>query len=85
MTEMSFKNYGEFLAKAKMVLKEHAGSEGFAYLLKYKGELKEEGFKVEDKEDGKAKIVFDIPHDYGFALQTLKDLGVEVIGLELLN
>ena len=81
---MSFKSYGEFLERAKMILKEDAGSEGMAYLLKYKGALKEEGFKVEENEDGKAKIVFDMPRDYGFALQTLKDLGIEVIGLELL-
>jgi len=81
---MSFKSYGEFLERAKMILKEDAGSEGMCYLLKYKGALKEEGFKVEEKEDGKAKIVFDMPRDYGFALQTLKDLGIEVIGLELL-
>lgn len=81
---MSFKSYGEFLAKARMLLTEDAGSEGTAFLVKFKGELKEEGFKVEDKANGQAKIIFDYPHDYGFALNTLKDLGVEVIGLELL-
>lgn len=78
----------EYIAKAKRVLREDAGSEGLCYLLKFKGSLKEEGFKVEEKsiEDGVkcAKIRFDFPRDYGFALQTLKDLDVEVIGLELL-
>lgn len=78
----------EFIEKAKRVLKEDAGSEGFSYKLKYKGSLKEEGFIVEEKstEDGEAcaKIKFDYPRDYGFALQTLKDLGIEVVSLELL-
>jgi hypothetical protein len=77
----------EYIAKAKAVLnpiKEDAGSEGFCYLLKYSGSLKEEGFKVEEKTEEGTKIRFDYPHDYGFALQTLKDLGIEVEELRLL-
>lgn len=78
----------EYIAKAKRILREDAGSEGLCYLLKFKGSLKEEGFVVEEKEtqDGVqcAKIRFAMPRDYGFALQTLKDLDVDVIGLELL-
>lgn len=78
-------NFADFVKRAKMVLKEDAGSEGTAYLVKFKGNLpEEEGFTVEDKADGQAKIIFGFARDYGFALQTLKDLGVEVIGLELL-
>ena len=77
-------NFKDLKAKAKSILREDAGCEGLAYSLEYTGELKEEGFKVEDKADGKAKIVFDIPRDYGFALQTLKDLGINVVALELL-
>ena len=77
-------NFSEFCEKARVLLKEDAGSEGLSYIVKYTGTLPEEGFKVEDKSNGQAKITFDYPHDYGFALQTLKDLGVNVIGLELL-
>ena len=58
------------------------------YIARAKRILKEEGFTVEEKstEDGVqcAKIKFAYPRDYGFALQTLKDLGIEVVGLELL-
>ena len=50
----------------------------------YKVELKEEWFKVEEKANGTAKIVFDFPKDYGFALKTLTDLGINVVALELL-
>lgn len=75
----------ELLEKAHQLgLNEDAGSEGFSYKLKYEGELKEEGFKVEKKEDDYVIIRFDYPHDYGFALNKLKDLGIKVIGLELL-
>lgn len=81
-------NMPEFLEQARAILgtsmNEDAGSEGTAYLLAYKGTLKEEGLKIENKEDGKAKIVFDFPHDYGFAMETLKNLGAEIISLELL-
>lgn len=77
-------NLNEFLEKAHKILNEDAGSEGFAYRLKYKGTLKEEGFKVDERNGDTVVIRFTYPHDYGFALQTLKDLGIEVIGLELL-
>lgn len=78
-------NLKEYIEKARAVLNinEDAGSEGSCYLLKYKGTLKEEGFKAEKTEEG-TKITFDYPHDYGFALQTLKDLGIEVEELKLL-
>ena len=33
-------NLHDYIAKAKKILKEDAGSEGFCYLLKYNGELK---------------------------------------------
>lgn len=76
----------EYIARAKAILNinEDAGSEGLCYLLKYTGTLKEEGLKIEETTEEGTKIRFDYPHDYGFALQTLKDLGVEVEKLELL-
>ena len=76
----------EYIAKAKSILNmnEDAESEGFCYLLKYSGTLKEEGFKVEEKTEEGTKIRFDYPHDYGFALETLKNLGIEVEELKLL-
>lgn len=81
-------NLKEYIARAKRILKEDAGSEGLCYLLKFKGTLPEADFVVEDKqtEDGVqvAKIKFAYPKDCGFALQALKDLGIEIVGLELL-
>lgn len=81
-------NLKEYIARAKKILKEDAGSEGLCYLVKFKGTLPEADFTVEEKEtvDGVqcAKIKFVYPKDYGFALQALKDLGVEVVALELL-
>lgn len=78
-------NYPEFIEKAKKILKEDAGSEGLSYLVEYKGTLPEsEDFTIENKEEGKAKITFNYPKDFGLALQCLKDQGVEVIKLELL-
>lgn len=78
-------NFSEFLQKAKMVLKEDAGSEGLCYIVKFKGELPEiEGMTIENKSTNEAKITFTMPKDYGLALQVLKDAGVEIVGLELL-
>ena len=78
-------NFSEFLAKAKIILKEDAGSEGFSYIVKFRGKLpQKEGMIIEEKSEGQAKILFTVPKDYGLALQELKDLGVDVIGLELL-
>jgi len=77
-------NYTELLKMGKQIFNEDAGSEGSAYKIYYKGELKEDGFKIVEKKDGEAKILFDYPRDYGFAMETFKTLGVEVIKLELL-
>lgn len=83
-------NFSEFIEKAKPILKdvktlkEEAGSEGLSYKVKFNGTLPEEGLKIKEKVDDAAIIEFDYPHDFGFALQTLKDLGVEVVSLELL-
>ena len=77
-------NSADLITKGKMVLKEDAGSEGFAYIVKFKGELKEtDDFTVEDKKDGQAKICFKDPCDCGLAAMKLKDLGIEVLSLEL--
>ena len=77
-------NFADLITKGKMVLKEDAGSEGFAYIVKFKGELKEtDDFTVEDKKDGQAKICFKDPCDCGLAAMKLKDLGIEVLSLEL--
>lgn len=82
---MGFKSYGEFLAKARTILTEDAGSEGLTYIVKYEGKLEEaEGLQVEKIEEGQAKLTFDYPHDYGFCVNLLKDMGVKVLGLELL-
>ena len=72
-------NLKEYIARAKKILKEDTGSEGLCYLVKFKGTLPEAVDGVQC-----AKIKFVYPKDYGFALQALKDLGVEVVALELL-
>lgn len=81
-------NLEEYLKKAKRILKEDAGSEGLCYRVYYTGELKEGDFTIEDTKttvDNKISIIkFNYPKDYGFALQYLKDLGNELIKLELL-
>lgn len=78
-------NFADFIKKAKITLREDAGSEGYSYKLKFKGNLPEcDCFKVEKKEADEATIIFAYPRDYGFALQTLKDCGIEIVGLELL-
>ena len=77
-------NFADLISKGRRVLKEDAGSEGFAYIVKFKGELKEtDDFTVEDKKDGQAKICFKDPCDCGLAAMKLKDLGIEVLSLEL--
>lgn len=83
-------NFSEFIEKARPILKdvkplkEDAGSEGLSYRVKFNGTLPEEGLKIKETKDGFTTIEFDYPHDFGFAMQALKDLGVEVVSLELL-
>lgn len=73
-------NIPEYIAKAKQVLKEDAGSEGMQYIVEAKSGLKaidNEILKIEEvkTENGitSGKITFGYPHDYGFALTTLKE------------
>lgn len=82
---MGFKNYGEFLERARMVLKEDAGSEGLAYMVKYKnGLMIADDFVVEHIENGLAKLTFAYPRDYGFIAKLLANLGNEIVWLRLL-
>ena len=85
-------NIPEYIAKAKKVLKEDAGSEGMQYIVEAKSGLKaldNEVLKIEEvkSENGvtTGKVIFTYPHDYGFALSTLKEHleGLDLVALKL--
>lgn len=85
-------NISQYIKRAKMVLKEHAGSEGLKYIVFAKSGLKavkNEKYEISEvaSENGgqKATVDFVYPHDWGFAINTLKEeLGVEITGLQLI-
>lgn len=85
-------NVPEYIKLAKKILNEDAGSEGMVYQVEAKSGLK----AIEDKlvkidevktENGVtvAKATFTYPQDYGFALQTIKNLleGIDIVALKL--
>ena len=87
-------NLNEYIEKAKKILgtatlKEDAGSEGLQYIVEYTGTFSIVGDEaiVESlpNKDGikQCKLTFKVPKDYGFTLQYLKDLKVEVKALHL--
>ena len=85
-------NVPEYIKLAKQVLKEVAGSEGMNYIVEAKSGLKaidNELLKIEEvkSENGisSANVTFAYPHDYGFALQTIKEQleGIEIVALKL--
>lgn len=85
-------NIPEYIQLAKKVLNEDAGSEGMVYLVEAKSGLKaveNDIVKVTDvKTDNgvtSAKANFAFPQDYGFALNTIKELleGIDIIALKL--
>lgn len=86
-------NVQEFIKYAKRVLNEDAGSEGMAYKISAKSGLKAYSDdkmtinEVKTVNDGtEASVQFTYPHDYGFALQSIKDaLGdIQITSLTLL-
>lgn len=85
-------NLSQYIKRAKSILNEHAGSEGFKYFVFAKSGLKamkNENYEISEvvSENGvqKATVDFSYPRDYGFALNTLKeDLKVEITGLQLI-
>ena len=85
-------NIPEFVKLAKKVLNEDAGSEGMEYQIEAKSGLKEienEQVKIVDviTKDGvtSARLLFSYPQDYGFAVNTIKNLlpELELIALKL--
>lgn len=85
-------NIADFIAKAKKILNEGAGSEGFVYILrcgKPVSAVDNDTVKVSDikTENGTttARIEFKINRDYGYALNSLKAVlgDVDVKSLEL--
>ena len=86
---MNIKQYIEY---AKRVLNEDAGSEGLEYRLVAKSGLKsykDEIMTIDDikTEDGQTvgRVMFTYSHDYGFALNLIKDAlkDIEIVSLSL--
>ena len=85
-------NIPQYLKRAKMILDEHAGSEGMKYKVFAKSGLKavkNENYEISEvgTENGSATAIveFTYPRDWGFAINTLKeDLGVEILGMQLI-
>jgi hypothetical protein len=86
-------NIKEYIQLAKKVLNEDAGSEGMMYQIAAKSGLKAletDIVKVYDlkSENGvtTANVSFAYPHDYGFALDTLKNLfeNLDLVSLSLI-
>ena len=85
-------NVPEYVRLAKRILKEDAGSEGMQYKVCAKSGLKAietNVMKINEvrSENGVsvANVNFAYPHDYGFALNTIKENleGIEIISLSL--
>lgn len=85
-------NIPEFVKLAKKVLNEDAGSEGMEYQIEAKSGLEafeNEVVKIVDvnTKDGvtTAKVLFSYPQDYGFAINTIKNVlpKIEIITFKL--
>ena len=85
-------NVPEFIKLAKQILNEDAGSEGMVYKVCAKSglsALENEVLKIDEvkSENGAtvAKVTFSYPHDYGFALNAIKENleNIDVISLSL--
>ena len=81
----------EFINEAKKVLniKECDGGEGLAYRIEYKGTLPEHEDYIIEKtstNDDKTETVLKLkyPKDPGFVSVFLKNLGIEILKIELL-
>lgn len=83
----------DYIAKAKRILKEDAGSEGMVYLLSVKGNLApvdNEILKITEIEhkEGLAcgRVEFTFARDYGFALNSIKAVlgDIDIATLELI-
>lgn len=86
-------NVPEFVKLARKVLNEDAGSEGMVYKVHASTGLRaieNETFKIDEvaNENGvtTGKVTFAYPHDYGFALNTIKENleGINIVGLTLI-
>ena len=85
-------NIPEFVKLAKKVLNEHAGSEGMEYQLEAKSGLKTietDQVKIVELNTKNgvttAKVLFSYPQDYGFAVNTIKNVlpEIEIVTLKL--
>ena len=87
-------NVPEYIKLAKSILNEDAGSEGLEYIVEAKAGLKaieNEAIKIDEvkSENGisSARVSFAYPHDYGFALNAIKENleGIDIIALKLVH
>lgn len=85
-------NIPEYLQAARKVLNEDAGTEGMVYVVEAKAGLKQidnDRVVIDNvkSENGiaSADVKFAYPHDYGFALNAIKDLlpEIEIVALKL--
>ena len=85
-------NIKEYLKLAKKVLKEDAGSEGLQYLVEAKSgltKLENEVLTIDEVKEANgltsARVTFAYPHDYGFALNAIKENleNIEITSLSL--
>lgn len=85
-------NISDYIKEAKKVLNEDAGSEGMVYCVEAKSGLsatENEQLKISEvkSENGVhcANVEFVFPHDYGFALNAIKEAlpNIEIIALKL--
>lgn len=85
-------NVPEYIKLAKRILNEDAGSEGMVYEVEAKSGLKAIENEIVAIDEVKsqngitvARAQFAYPHDYGFALNAIKQLleGIEITALKL--
>ena len=85
-------NIQEYLKLAKRVLKEDAGSEGMQYMVEAKSgltKLENDLLTIDEVKTvngvTSARVTFAYPHDYGFALNAIKEnlKNVEITSLSL--
>lgn len=85
-------NIADFIERAKRILNETDGSEGFVYILRTANNisaLDNDILKISEitHEDGetKARVEFKVNRDYGYALNSLKAVlgDIEIKSLEL--
>lgn len=85
-------NVPEYIKLAKNILNEDAGSEGLEYIVEARSGLKAIDTNIVKIDEVKsqngitsARVSFAYPHDYGFALNAIKENleGIDIVTLKL--